>query len=371
VSVIALEGVRVDKGGRPILDLPVLAVEEHEVLAVLGPTGAGKSTLLRVLGLLQQPSLGAARWRDEKVRWPAPLELRRRTAMAFQDALLFSGTVFDNVAYGLTLRGVRRAELAARVDQMLRAFRIEALTDRLATTLSGGEAQRVALARAVVLRPELLLLDEPLGSLDQPIRVELREELARIVRDHALTCVVVTHDQEEAFAIADRVAILCGGRLQQLGAPDDVLFRPATRAVAAFVLTDNVLPGRTTGRARGYTLVDIAGLTLQVRSDLPADLEVSVCVRPENVLLDDVTSGSGGASAGIGCNFLPATVVDAQPRGHALRVTLDCGFPLVAALPRRGGTGDNLRAGQPITVRLDAAAVHLIHEPEGTSNADA
>ncbi len=358
MSLLELAGVGVEAGGRPILDLEALAVREGEVLAVLGPTGAGKSTLLRVAGLLLRPTRGTLAWRGAAVRWPAPLALRRRVTMAFQDPLLLSGTALDNVLFGLALRGERDDAARDRAREVLRLLRVEARADQPARTLSAGEAQRTALARALVIRPDLLLLDEPLASLDEPIREELRAELAAIVRRLGLTCVLVTHDQVEARAMSDRVAVLDGGRLRQVGTPDEVFSRPADRHVARFVGTANTLPG-TVAACRGELVeVAVGGTMLTARSRLEPGRRVVVCIRPEEVELV-----RGAAPAGDGANRLAAAVVEVVDRPQAVAVRLECGFPLEALLPRRAARALRPGPGETLTAVVPAEQVHLIAEP--------
>jgi tungstate transport system ATP-binding protein len=246
------------RADRPALCGVSFSAPVGAITAVVGPTGAGKSTLLRILGLLERPAAGSVAWRGAPVAWPPPLALRRRMAMVFQAPLLFGGTVSENVAYGLRLRGERGAALRSRVGQVLTRFRIAHLAERRAASLSGGEAQRAALARAVVLEPELLLLDEPLVSLDPPIRERLRDELRQVVHERGITCVHVTHDFAEAFTLADRIALLDGGRLLQLGTPEEIFHAPRSRTVADFLRAGS-LPAELVGASAGVATVRVAG----------------------------------------------------------------------------------------------------------------
>ncbi len=264
--LLAATGLRVRAEGRTLLDVPAIEVREGEVLVVLGPTGAGKSTLLRVLALLQRPDEGRLAWRGAEAGWPPPLALRRRMAMVFQAPLLFSGTVFDNVAFGPRLRGERGAPLRARVGAALEQFRVGHLAGRSADTLSGGEAQRVALARAVVVEPELLLLDEPLASLDAPIREALRDELRAVVRARGIASVHVTHELPEAFTLADRIAVLVGGRLLQAGSPEEVFYAPERIEVAEFLRAGNLIAAEIVSAAGGIATVRIGGRLLRSRT---------------------------------------------------------------------------------------------------------
>ena len=368
MSLLALEGVEVRRDGKAILSLPSLDVRERELLAVLGPTGAGKSTLLRVLHLLERPASGSLSWRGARVPWPAPLDLRRRVSMAFQDPLLLSGTVRDNVGYGLALRGVKGEAARARVDEALTLFHVDHLAGQPAHTLSGGEAQRTALARAVVLSPELLLLDEPFAALDAPIRKHLLEELNQVVRERGLTCVYVTHEQAEAFSVADRIAVLRRGRLLQAGTPEEVLFRPASRAVARFMQAGNILAGRVTRRTEALTEVSVGDRLLFSRTLLPEGTRVDACVRREEVLVE----APAETAPAPGLNRFRGSVASILDLGATLHVRIDAGLdgaPLEALVTRRVAHDLDPRPGAGIVVSFSASSVHLIPR-EGTPDDD-
>ncbi len=368
MSLLALEGVEVVREGRTILSLPRLEVREKEILAVVGPTGAGKSTLLRILHLLEKPEAGALSWRGERVPWPAPLALRRRISMTFQDPLLLSGTTYDNVAYGLSLRGERGGEAREKALAALRLFRVEHLAGQRAKTLSGGEAQRTALARAVVLSPELLLLDEPFAALDAPIRKHLLEELKQAVRARGITCVYVTHEQSEAFSIADRIAVLRRGRLLQVGTPEEVLLRPQSRAVARFMQTGNILPGVVSRRTEAISEVTAGPNVLFSRTGLPEGTPVDACVRREEILVEAPSE----AVPAPGLNRFRGTVESVVDLGSTMQVRVDAGFPgppLQALVTRRLAHDLSPRPGLEVVVTFSAAAVHLIPR-EGAADDD-
>ena len=370
MSLLSLAGIVVRTPDRTLLDLPWLEVAEGEILVVLGPTGAGKSTLLRIMGLLQRPAAGTVSWRGEPVAWPPPLAIRRRMAMVFQAPLLFSGTVFDNVAYGLRLRGQRGSALRDQVEAALRQFHIAHLAEQRAGTLSGGEAQRAALARAVVLEPDLLLLDEPLASLDAPIREHLRDELKQVIRERGMTCVHVTHELPEAFTLADRIAVLAAGRILQTGKPEQVFYAPKRREVAEFLRAGNLFPVEVISSAGGLATVRVAGHTLAAASALTPGRRALACIHPEEVQIAPPASGAadplGGRVAAV-TDQLEATVVAVTDRGPTLRVDLDCGFPLRSLVTRRAARELALRPGLRVAVTLAPASVHLILE-DGAPN---
>lgn len=349
-ALLDLEGVRLAAGGRPLLDVQRLQVHPGELLVVLGPTGAGKSTLLRVMNLLQRPDAGTLRWRGEQVPWPAPLPLRRQIAMAFQDPLLFSGTVADNLAYGLRLRGLPEPEIRTRAGGLLEMMGLAGLASRRTDRLSGGEAQRTSLARALAVRPELLLLDEPLAGLDAAIRERIARDLQRALRELGLACVFVTHHQREAIALGDRMAVLHQGRILQCGSAQEVFRRPASAFVARFVRALNVLPGVVEGvalprfRCAGGPVLDLP----PGAAEGPGHL----CIRPEEVVLRAAEPDAP--------NRLRMTVGSTCDQGSTLMVDLAGPLALQALLTHREARALGLRPGLELWACLPPEALHLI-----------
>jgi len=241
--MLGIDGVSVTFGDVRAVDGVDLDLEDGQVLAVLGPSGCGKSTLLRAVAGLEQLSCGAVRW-DGADLAGVPTH-KRGFALMFQDGQLFDHlTVARNVGYPLRLRGVGRPAVRGEVDDLLALVGLEGYADRLPRTLSGGERQRVALARSLAAKPRLLLLDEPLSSLDAGLRVRLAADLRRILREAGTTALLVTHDQEEAFAVADRMAVMRAGRLVQEGTTAEVWAHPADRDTALFLGYARVLEGQ-------------------------------------------------------------------------------------------------------------------------------
>ena len=217
-----------------------LTVLEGEFFTLLGPSGSGKTTLLRLIAGFERPDLGRIELGGRDVTSVPPN--RRQTNTVFQDYALFPHmTVAENIAYGLRIKRLPPAERGERAERALRMVRLDGLGGRRPNQLSGGQRQRVALARAIVNEPEVLLLDEPLGALDLKLRQEMQLELKRIQREVGITFVYVTHDQEEALTMSDRIAVMAGGRIEQLGPPDEVYERPATEFVAGFIGISNLL----------------------------------------------------------------------------------------------------------------------------------
>ena len=255
---LALRDVTAERAGRVVLEIPHLEVITGEVLAVVGPNGAGKSTLVQLMALLERPARGQVLF-DGRPASGNALPYRRRMAVVFQEPLLLDTTVERNVRSGLALRGVPAQEQRRRSAEWLERFGIAHLAGRSARTLSGGEAQRTSLARALVLEPELLLLDEPFSSLDQPTRAALIDDLDRVLMTSRITTVFVTHDRSEALRLGDRVAVLMDGRIRQIGLPSEVFAAPADEQVAAFVGIETIAVGRVRSITDGMAAVDVAG----------------------------------------------------------------------------------------------------------------
>jgi molybdopterin-binding protein len=356
-AVLELAGVRVSYAATDALDVPALEVREGEILAIIGPNGSGKSTLLRVLGLLERPTRGTVSFRGRVVDAAGALAVRRRMAVVFQQPLLADMTVAGNAALGLSFRGVTADECESRLGRWLERLNIAPLRDQRARTLSGGEAQRVALARALVLEPDVLLLDEPFSGLDEPSRAALLPDLAAILRADRVTTVLVSHDRGEALALADRVAVLMGGRIRQLDETGRVFHAPVSEEVARFVGVETIVTGRVLSREAGVTVVDVAGRKLEIAAPARPGEEVRLGIRPEDVTLMLPTETIPLSSAR---NQLGGTIERLVPSTPGTRVVVDVGFPLVATLTARSVADLGLAEGVAVTAVFKAGAAHLV-----------
>ncbi len=281
--------------GVAAVDGVTLSVERGEFFALLGPSGCGKTTLLRLIAGFESPTAGTLKVGGEDVTdLPAH---RREVNLVFQHYALFPHlTVAENVAFGLRYRSFPRAERAARLAQAIALVRLEGLEGRRPHEISGGQRQRVALARALVLRPQVLLLDEPLAALDRRLRQEMQGELKALQRDLGITFLFVTHDQEEALAMSDRVAVMHRGRVEQLGSPADLYERPATAFVAEFLGMENLTTATVAAAADGAPLLRLpSGALLPAPPEAsPARGETIRCaIRPEKLRLAAAEDGPG------------------------------------------------------------------------------
>ncbi|HTK90261.1 MAG TPA: ABC transporter ATP-binding protein [Verrucomicrobiae bacterium] len=282
-TVVELRGCTREYGSVRAVEALDLAVLEGEFLSLLGPSGCGKTTTLNLIAGFVEPTAGRIVIDGEDVTGRPPH--LRGLGVVFQSYALFPHlTVFENVAFGLRERRVAGAEIARRVTEALTLVRLEGRERQRPAQLSGGMQQRVALARALVYRPRVLLLDEPLAALDKRLREEMRDELRAIQRSVGITTVFVTHDQAEALGLSDRIAVMRGGRIEQLGAPREIYGRPATRFVADFIGASTMLRGRAVS---GELVAVGGGVTLRVAAGraLTRGAEVELAIRPERVRL--------------------------------------------------------------------------------------
>ncbi|MEO3993974.1 MAG: ABC transporter ATP-binding protein [Desulfurococcaceae archaeon TW002] len=267
-----------------------LSISKGEFFTLLGPSGCGKTTALRIIAGFEYPDSGHVFFDDEDVTYTKPYE--RSTAMVFQNYALWPHmSVFDNIAYGLKIKKLPKEEIRRRVLEVLDLVGLRGLENRYPLQLSGGQQQRVALARALVVEPRVLLLDEPLSNLDAKLRVRMREEIKRIQRTLSITTIYVTHDQEEAMSISDRVAIMNQGRILQVGTPQDIYFRPKNLFVATFIGKSTLLHGTAIKKDTDHVLVDI-GDGIRILGKPMGDLapkegnEVILVIKPEDFLVE-------------------------------------------------------------------------------------
>jgi spermidine/putrescine transport system ATP-binding protein len=337
VTNVKVDGVAKTYGTTPVLTDISTEFTEGSFTSLLGPSGSGKTTLLRIVAGFIKPDQGAVMIGNKDVT-DLPV-WGRNIGMMFQSYALFPHmTVAQNVSFGLERRGIKGAEARRQVDAALDMVHLPDFGKRYPKQLSGGQQQRVALARAIVIKPSVLLLDEPLSALDRRLRQEMQVELLRIQRESGLTTIFVTHDQEEALALSDKVAILDKGRIVQIGAPQDVYEKPLTRFAAEFLGDSNFLHGRVEDadvRIADGTIVRVAG-TLP-----PSGTEVTLAIRPEKMSI------GGGDSAG---NTLKAEITTVIYAGPALSYILKTADGMQVKLFAQNRDGHVMREGETVTL---------------------
>lgn len=339
MSAIALTGLCKRYGNFTALNDLTLRVEQGEFLTILGPSGSGKSTALSLISGLTAPSAGRIELGSRDVTRLLPAE--RNIGLVFQSYALFPHlSVQENVAFPLRIRRVSDAEIGRRVAELLSLLRLSGLEARKPRQLSGGQQQRVALARALVFQPDILLLDEPMGALDRQLRAEVQVELRRLQRSLGTTTILVTHDQEEALSLSDRILVLADGRVQQLDTPRHIYTRPQSRFVADFLGTANFLEGVLHDDGAGRSLVLPNGDRLPVGTTAePPGASVTVVVRPERARLVAASDRADEPATGSAAHGLSGRVLDVIYLGQTVRyhvqTRLDQVF-VVTATDRQG-----------------------------------
>jgi len=364
---IFIDGVTKMFGAFCAVDDVSFTIREGEFFTMLGPSGCGKTTTLRMIAGFEEPTGGRILLQGRDVTYVPPS--RRNVNMVFQAYALFPHmTVWDNIAFGLQIKKVNRDETRARVEEAIRTVRLEGFEKRKPGQLSGGQQQRVALARALVNRPAALLLDEPLGALDLKLRKELQLELKHLQTQTQTTFVYVTHDQEEALTMSDRIAVMRDGVVEQIAEPRELYERPATPFVAGFIGVSNLIHVRADRREGGAVVMDLGGGERIVANDSTGAAELEVTVRPEKIKL--AAEGSAGTGSSVSGNVTEVVYLGSMTQ---LMVELRTGEQLVVhrlndegtdparfqqsrRFEDRGGAGDHQDVG---TLRLqDGSYLH-------------
>jgi spermidine/putrescine transport system ATP-binding protein len=336
-----------------------LEIERGSFFALLGPSGCGKTTTLRMIGGFEEPTAGTIYLGDEPVSGKPPY--KRDVNTVFQSYALFPHlNIFENVGFGLRRKGVRKNELRGRVSSILELVGLAGYERRKPRQLSGGQQQRVALARALVNKPRVLLLDEPLGALDLKLRKQMQLELKSIQHDLGLTFVHVTHDQEEAMTMADAIAVMNRGRIEQLGPPSELYERPATAFVAGFLGVSNLLLGTVTAPNR---------VRLDTGDELAADPgdrtgRVAVGIRPEKLRLGPASNGD---------NSLSGTVKETAYVGVATQYVVETGAGTLIVYVQNDGAAPSLQPGGAVTLSWSPHATFVVdpaQEDENDPSAD-
>lgn len=352
MTAVEIQHITKQFGHISALDDISLSIAAGELFFLLGPSGCGKSTLLRIIAGLQTPSSGRIFFNDRDVT-ALPTE-KRNAVMCFQSYALWPHmTVRGNIAFGLETRGAPGDQRAARVNHVLQLVQLEKLGDRKPNELSGGQQQRVALARAMVVNPDCLLLDEPLSNLDAKLRQEMRGEIRRICKTSGFTTIYVTHDQREALSVADRIALLKDGKLEQVGTPEDLYRRPKSSFVAQFVGQTNLIPATIVERQSEMTRIStpVGSLLASGNGELPEKVVASI--RPERLRV--VPAGEASRS---GANRFIAKVIETTFLGESSEHVLVSGEQRIRLLC----TPPMFAVPENVTLEVDPQDVALLKE---------
>jgi len=328
-----------------------LDVRDREYFVVLGPTGSGKTLLLELIAGFHRPDKGEI-WMDGQNLTDLPPE-KRTVGFVFQDYSLFPHlTVEENIGFGLRLRKIPRSEARKKIQQIMRALNISGLAKRYPKTLSGGERQKTALARALVLKPRVLLMDEPLSAVDALARERLRDELKIIHNEFGATTIHVTHDHEEAILLGDRIGVMNNGQIIQVGDPNEIFRRPKSEFIASFMGVENIFRGKSKVKG-GVARIDI-GNGVEVEAVSEKTGEVKACVRPEEIIVSKRPVRSSGR------NVLKGRISEISNRGPTVWLRIDVGREFTAVITKKSFMDMNLKVGTGVYLAFKASSVHVI-----------
>ncbi len=329
-----------------------LNIKEDEYFIILGPTGAGKTLLLEIIAGLHFPKEGKVKINDNDVTFVNPED--RGLGFVYQDFALFPHlNVKKNIEYGLKLRKVSEEEREKKISELVKLLKIKHLLLRDTTTLSGGEKQKVALARALAINPKIILMDEPFSALDENTKSKLITDMKELHKKGGITFVHVTHSQEEAILLADRIGIMMSGTIVQVGSPDDIFYKPITKEIAHFVKIENIWEGKVLEEKEDEMTVDINGKKIVTLPDhFKVGDGVRLIIRPEDILI-----GKGNTSAR---NEFKGKVISVIKHGFYNIVRVDCGFQVEAAVTKQSVENLNIKEGHDIHIFFKATAIQVI-----------
>jgi tungstate transport system ATP-binding protein len=361
--MIEFEHICLNFGEKEVLNNVSFSINDGEIFTFIGPSGSGKTTILRLIDMLERPTSGrilidgsdVAKLRDrEKVG------IRRKMSMVFQKPIPLRGTVYDNIALGLRFRKVDEQELPSRIVEALDVVGLKGYEERNATTLSGGEMQRVAIARAIATKPDVLLLDEPTANLD-PVSTRKIENLIAVLKERFHTTVILsTHDMVQGQRLADRMAVLLDGKINQVGTAVDIFYRPISPSVARMVGVENILDGRIHTNENGLVTVAVKGIEIDAVSSLPPSTAVTLFIRPEEITCSAKPSIRSSAR-----NLFTGRVTKVVPIGPMVRLKIDAGeIMLTAVITQRSFEDLDLGLGKETQINFKASAIHVAERLE-------
>jgi molybdopterin-binding protein len=351
-ALAELENLTKIYGNRTVLDDITLRIEEGEILGLLGPNGSGKTTLLKILAFLEKPESGEVRFQGETATDKNAERMRLRSAMVFQRTLLFSNSVYYNVAYGLKMRKLPQNTIKEEVKKALRLVKLEGFEKRSAKKLSGGEQQRVALARALVLKTKLLLLDEPTTNLDPKNAHIIEEVIGTVNRELKTTIVIATHNMFQAKTLPQRLALINEGKISEIGVPAEI-FGKLSKNLASFAAVDNIFTGTAQTTSAGTTLVDI-GDGVHIEAAAQRQGIISVFVNPEDIII------SNNAVSSSARNVFKGRVFEIVNLGSLVKLKVDIGKPFTVQITKRSFDEMQLNLDRTVFLTFKASSVQVI-----------
>ena len=354
MPIVEVQNLCKEYPGKKALENVNFKVEDGEVFAVIGPNGAGKTTLLRILDLLDAPTSGSVYFNGVAVDYSAKtlLALRRRIAIVFQQTVLFNTSVFNNVSYGLKIRGESKRNIRKKVKEVLQLVRLQGFERKNALDLSGGEAQRVALAQALIIEPELLLLDEPTANLD-PKNVSIMEEaLSWINKQQKITLIMTTHNMAQAQNLANKVALLFNSKIEKIG-PAKEVFLAQSKYLADFARIDNIFTGTSRVTGDGISVVEV-GNEVQIEAAFQKSGKLTVYVRPEDIILSRNSVMSSAR------NVFRGRIAEMVDLGPVMRLKVNAGKEFVVQVTRRSFNEMKLNIGSEVFLVFKASAVQAV-----------
>lgn len=350
MNKIKISNLSKNYDGKEVLKNINLEVKEGEIFAVIGPSGAGKTTLLRIINMLDCKYLGKIFFNNENYDTCGLLNTRRKMVLLFQDTAVITGSVYDNVSYGLKVRGEDNEKIKEKVAGALKEMGIEGYEERDVKTLSGGEKQRMAFARATVFDPELVLLDEPTANLD-PKNAGVVEKIIKKINKNNTTIIMTTHHFDEAISLADRIAVIKKGEILQVGTPEEIFRKPKSKQVAEFVGLENLFEG-TSLIKEGVSEIKIND-KIKIYATVKREGKVRAIIHPEDVLVsrEKITSSAR--------NTFKGKIIEISNKGTTIKLVADVGIPIITLITRRSFDDLNLNINSEVYVSFKASGVHV------------
>ena len=370
-KIIEIKGLEKKYNSKFSLSVDGLYLKSNKILTIIGPNGSGKSTLIRLLNLLEKPDRGVISFEgenilDERVDESA---IRKKMAVVFQEPLLFNTSVYSNIVMGLNFRKIPLNEVNERLQYFIEKLKIGDILGRSIKNLSGGEKQRVSLARALILDPKLLLLDEPLANIDQQSRESLRSDLFEVLKKYGKSIIYVTHDRNEAMVLADYMAVMNEGRIEQFALKEEVFRRPANEFIAKFVGVETLVNGVVLNYRENVAEVEVTGENIKesgktggkqiiyVVGRSAKNEKVTLAIRPEDVILYSMDIPPRKSSA---MNLFQGKITSIRNIGMFKKIEIDCGFNLISFVTQNSIERLGLATGKTIAAGIKASSIHML-----------